>query len=80
MIVFLLSRIALYKYVMLCYSEYNIGAIYPLFDIFYLRIMENLVATYKLPKDYLSEVFCVIIYYLQPFQILKWRKLYGVHI
>ena len=42
--------------------------------------MENLVATYKLPKDYFSEVFCVIMPYLQPFQILKWRKVYGSHI
>ena len=42
--------------------------------------IENLVTTYKLPKDYLSEVFCVIILHLQPFQILKWRKVYGGHI
>ena len=67
------------------YSKYNIGAIYPSFDVFYLRTMaflemENLVATYKLPKDYFSEVFRVIILYLQPFQILKWRKVYGGHI
>ena len=32
--------------------------------------MENLVTTYKLPKDCFSEVFCIIILYLQPFQIL----------
>ena len=38
--------------------------------------MENLVATYNLPKD-IIEVFCVIILYLQPFQILKWRKVYA---
>ena len=36
--------------------------------------MENLVATHKLPKDYFSKVFYVIILLLQPFQILKWRK------
>ena len=42
--------------------------------------MENLVATYKLPKAHFSEVFCVIKLYLQPFQILKWRKVYGGHI
>ena len=33
--------------------------------------MENLVATHKLPKDYFSKVFCVIILYLQPFQIFS---------
>ena len=33
--------------------------------------MENLVTTYKLPKDCFSELFCIIILYLQPFQILK---------
>ena len=42
--------------------------------------MENLITTYKLPKDCFSEVFCIIILYLQPFQILKWRKVYGGHI
>ena len=36
--------------------------------------MENLVTTYKLPKDYFSEVFCIIIFYSQPLQILKWKK------
>ena len=36
--------------------------------------MENLVATYKLSKDYFSEVFCVIILYLQPFQIFEVEK------
>ena len=36
--------------------------------------MESLVTTYKLPKDCFSEVFCIIILYLQPFQILKQRK------
>ena len=36
--------------------------------------MENLVATYKLPKDYFSEVFSVIILYLQPFQIWRGEK------
>ena len=41
--------------------------------------MENLVTTYKLPKDCFSEVFCIIILYLQPFQILKRRK-YAGHI
>ena len=25
-------------------------------------------------------MFCIIILYLQPFQILKWRKVYGGHI
>ena len=33
--------------------------------------MENLVTTYNLPKDYFSEVFCIIILHLQPFQSLK---------
>ena len=33
--------------------------------------MENLVTTYKLPKHCFSEVFCIIILCLQPFQILK---------
>ena len=42
--------------------------------------MENLVTTYKLPKYCFSEVFCMIIIYLQPFQILKWKKVYGGHI
>ena len=42
--------------------------------------MENLVTTYKLSKHYFSEVFCVIIIYLQQFQILKWRKVNGGHI
>ena len=42
--------------------------------------MENPVTTYKLPKDYFSEVYCTIILYLQSFQILKWRKVYGGHI
>ena len=36
--------------------------------------MENLVATYKLPKDYFSEVVCVIILYLQPLQIFGVEK------
>ena len=36
--------------------------------------IENLVTSYKLPKDYFSKVFCIVILYLQPFQILKWRK------
>ena len=36
--------------------------------------MENLVTTYKLSEDYFSEVLCIIILYLQPFQILKWKK------
>ena len=67
----------------LFYSNYTIGDMYPSFNVFYLRKsaeMENLVTTYKLPKDCFSEVFCVIILYLQPFQILKWRKVYGGHI
>ena len=42
--------------------------------------MENLVTTYKRPKDCFSEVYCIIILYLQPFQILKWGKVYGGHI
>ena len=28
--------------------------------------VENLVTTYKFPKDYFSKVFCIIILYLQP--------------
>ena len=36
--------------------------------------MENLITTYKLPKDSFSEVFYIIILYLQSFQNLKWRK------
>ena len=36
--------------------------------------IENLVTSYKVPKDYFSKVFCIIILYLQLFQILKWRK------
>ena len=36
--------------------------------------MENLITTYKLPKHYFSEVFCIIIIYLQHFQILKQEK------
>ena len=36
--------------------------------------MENLVTTYKLPRDYFSEVYLQPFLYLQPFQILKWRK------
>ena len=39
--------------------------------------MENLVTTYKLSKDCFSEVFCIIILYLQPFQSLKLRKVYA---
>ena len=46
----------------------------------YAPVMENLVTIYKLPKDFFSKVFCVIILYLQPFQILKWRKVCGSHI
>ena len=38
--------------------------------------MENLVTTYKLPKGHFSEVLCIIKFDLQPFQILKWRKVY----
>ena len=64
------------------YAKYTIGDMYPSFDAFYLRDkccfeMENLVTAYKLPTDYVSEVFCIIVIYLQPFQILKWRKVYG---
>ena len=40
--------------------------------------MENLVTTYILPKDCFSEVFCIIIPYLHPFQVLKWRRVYGI--
>ena len=35
--------------------------------------IENLAASYKLPKDYIIKVFCIIILCLQSFQILKWR-------
>ena len=56
--------------------------LYPSFDAFYKCSfeIENLVTSYKLPKDYFSKVFCTIILYLQPFQILKWRKVYGGYI
>ena len=59
--------------------------LYPSFDAFFSKHkccfeIENLVTSYKLPKDYFSKVFCIIILYLQPFQILKWRKVYGGHI
>ena len=36
--------------------------------------MKNLVTTDKLPKDCFSDMFCTIILYLQPFQILKLKK------
>ena len=42
--------------------------------------IENLVTSYKLLKDYFSKGFCIIILYLQPCEILKWRKVYGGHI
>ena len=42
--------------------------------------MENPVKTYKLPKNDFTEVFFIIILYLQQFQILKWRKIDGGYI
>ena len=70
----------------LFYSNYTIGGIYPSFNVFYLRKSAVLKwktllpHIYKLPKDCFGEVFCIIILSLQPFQILKWRKVYGGHI
>ena len=36
--------------------------------------MKNLVATHKLPKDYFSKVFCVIILFYSPFKFSSGEK------
>ena len=63
----------------LFYSNYNIGDIYPSFNVVYLRKSTVLKWKTLLPhiKVCFSEVFYIIILYLQPFEILKWRKVYG---
>ena len=55
----------------LFYSHETIGDIYPSFNAFYLRKSAVLKWKTLLPQINFSEVFCIIILYLQEFQILK---------